>query len=51
MSYWRRNKQLDAESKIAIGTVRRYGAGADVIIMYGGLKGEIYIGRSGGGRY
>lgn len=35
------SKQLDAESKIAIGTVRRYGAGADVIIMYGGLKGEI----------
>mmetsp|Transcript_22379 Transcript_22379/g.48168 ORF Transcript_22379/g.48168 Transcript_22379/m.48168 type:complete len:226 (+) Transcript_22379:75-752(+) len=35
------SKSLDAESKVAIGTIRRYGAGADVIIMYGGLKGEI----------
>lgn len=35
------SKQLDSESKVAIGTIRRYGVGADVIIMYGGLKGEI----------
>jgi hypothetical protein len=35
------SKQLDAESKKEIGTIRRYGVGADVIIMYGGLKGEI----------
>lgn len=32
------SKQLDSESKVAIGTIRRYGVGADVIIMYGGLK-------------
>jgi len=35
------SKQLDAESKKDIGTIRRYGVGADVIIMYGGLKSEI----------
>lgn len=35
------SKQLDAESKRAIGTIRRYGVGADVIIMYGGLKAEL----------
>jgi len=35
------SKRLDAESKKDIGTIRRYGVGADVIIMYGGLKGEI----------
>ena len=35
------SKQLDSESKVAIGTIRRYGVGADVVIMYGGLKGEI----------
>jgi len=35
------SKSLDAESKIAIGTIRRYGAGADVIISFGGVKGEI----------
>lgn len=35
------SKQLDAESKKAIGTIRRYGVGADVIIMYGGLKAEL----------
>lgn len=35
------SKQLDAESKMAIGTIRRYGVGADVIISYGGLKAEL----------
>jgi len=35
------SKRLDAESKKAIGTIRRYGVGADVIIMYGGLKAEL----------
>ena len=33
--------RLDAESKKAIGTIRRFGVGADVIIMYGGLKAEL----------
>ncbi|GFH55858.1 hypothetical protein CTEN210_12334 [Chaetoceros tenuissimus] len=35
------SKNLDAESKKAIGTIRTYGVGADVVIMYGGLKGEL----------
>ena len=35
------SKRLDAESKKEIGTIRRYGVGADVIIMYGGLKGAL----------
>ena len=35
------SKRLDAESKKDIGTIRRYGVGADVIIMYGGLKAEV----------
>ena len=35
------SKQLDAESKVAIGTIRRYGVGADVIISYGGLRAEL----------
>ena len=35
------SKRLDAESKKEIGTIRRYGVGADVIIMYGGLKAEL----------
>ena len=35
------SKRLDAESKKEIGTIRRYGVGADVVIMYGGLKSEI----------
>ena len=35
------SKRLDAESKKDIGTIRRYGVGADVMIMYGGLKAEI----------
>ena len=35
------SKQLDAESKKEIGTIRRYGVGADVIIMFGGLKAEL----------
>lgn len=35
------SKQLDAESKKEIGTIRRYGVGADVMIMYGGLTGEL----------
>ena len=35
------SKQLDAESKKEIGTIRRYGVGADVIIMYGSLKAEL----------
>jgi hypothetical protein len=34
------SKRLDNESKKDIGTIRRYGVGADVIIMYGGLKAE-----------
>ena len=34
------SKALDAESKKAIGTIRTYGVGADVMIMYGGLKAE-----------
>jgi hypothetical protein len=29
------------EDKKAIGTIRRYGVGADVIIMYGGLVAEL----------
>lgn len=32
---------LDAESKRAIGTIRTYGVGADVMIMYGGLQAEL----------
>ena len=35
------SKRLDAESKKEIGTIRRYGVGADVMIMYGGLKAEL----------
>ena len=35
------SKRLDAESKKDIGTIRRYGVGADVIIMWGGLKNEV----------
>jgi hypothetical protein len=35
------SKRLDAESKCEIGTIRRFGVGADVIIMYGGLKSEL----------
>lgn len=35
------SKRLDAESKVAIGTIRRYGVGADVIIMYGSAKNEV----------
>jgi hypothetical protein len=35
------SKKLDDEDKKAIGTIRRYGSGADVIIMYGGLIAEI----------
>ena len=35
------SKRLDAESKKEIGTIRRYGVGADVMIMYGGLRAEI----------
>jgi hypothetical protein len=35
------SKQLDAESKKEIGTIRRYGVGADVLIMYGGLKAAV----------
>jgi len=36
-----KSKRLDAESKKEIGTIRRFGVGADVIIMYGGLKSEL----------
>jgi len=35
------SKALDNESKKEIGTIRRYGVGADVIIMYGGVLAEI----------
>jgi hypothetical protein len=35
------SKRLDVESKKEIGTIRRYGVGADVIIMYGGLKAAV----------
>lgn len=35
------SKRLDAESKKEIGTIRRYGVGADVIIMFGGLLSEL----------
>ena len=35
------SKLLDAESKRSIGTIRTYGVGADVVIMYGGLKNEL----------
>lgn len=35
------SKRLDVESKKEIGTIRRYGVGADVIIMYGGLRTEL----------
>ncbi|KAL3816850.1 hypothetical protein ACHAXA_005128 [Cyclostephanos tholiformis] len=37
------SKRLDAESKRDIGTIRRYGVGADVIIMYGGLRKELFV--------
>jgi len=36
-----KSKRLDAESKKEIGTIRRFGVGADVIIMYGALKSEL----------
>lgn len=32
---------LDAEDKKAIGTIRRYGVGADVLIMIGGLANAV----------
>lgn len=35
------SKKLDAESKKEIGTIRRYGVGADVIIMFGSVKAEL----------
>jgi hypothetical protein len=35
------SKRLDAESKKEIGTIRRYGVAADVLIMYGGLKAAV----------
>jgi hypothetical protein len=35
------SKRLDTESKKEIGTIRRYGVGADVMIMYGGLRSEL----------
>ena len=35
------SKRLDVESKKEIGTIRRYGVGADVMIMYGGLRSEL----------
>jgi hypothetical protein len=35
------SKRLDVESKKEIGTIRRYGVGADVMIMYGGLRAEM----------
>jgi len=36
-----RSGKLSDEDKKAIGTIRTYGAGADVMIMYGGLLAEI----------
>jgi hypothetical protein len=42
------SKKLDAESKKEIGTIRRYGVAADVLIMYGGLK-EAVEQEDGGG--
>eukprot|EP00588_Corethron_pennatum_P013174 CAMPEP_0194267602 /NCGR_PEP_ID=MMETSP0169-20130528/2078_1 /TAXON_ID=218684 /ORGANISM="Corethron pennatum, Strain L29A3" /LENGTH=271 /DNA_ID=CAMNT_0039008499 /DNA_START=25 /DNA_END=840 /DNA_ORIENTATION=- len=36
-----RSGKLTDEDKKAIGTIRTYGAGADVMIMYGGLLAEI----------
>lgn len=35
------SKRLEEEDKKAIGTIRTYGVGADVMIMYGGLMAEI----------
>jgi hypothetical protein len=35
------SKLLAEEDKKAIGTIRTYGAGADVMIMYGGLQAEL----------
>ncbi len=35
------SKQLDADDKKAIGTIRRYGSGADVLIMFGGAVSEL----------
>lgn len=35
------SKMLSDEDKKEIGTIRRYGIGADVMIMYGGLMAEI----------
>lgn len=35
------SNRLDNESKKAIGTIRTYGVGADVLIMYGGLRAAI----------
>jgi hypothetical protein len=43
------SKRLDAESKRDIGTIRRYRVGADVIIMYGGLKNELSVRDDAGG--
>lgn len=36
-----KSDSLDSESKKEIGTIRRFGVGADVIIMYGGLKAAV----------
>jgi len=35
------SNMISAEDKKEIGTIRRYGIGADVMIMYGGLNAEI----------
>jgi hypothetical protein len=42
------SKSLDESSKKEIGTIRRYGVGADVMIMYGGLLNELSGGAEGG---
>jgi len=35
------SNRLDAESKKSIGTIRTYGVGADVSMMYGGLQAAL----------
>lgn len=42
-----RSHALDEESKKEIGTIRRYGVGADVMIMYGGLLTSLESGDDG----
>ena len=40
-----RSDELTADDKVALGTIKRYGITADVIIMIGGLGGVLRAGR------